>query len=667
MNIDRAITYSLLAHIRNSGTLVKGPLDIFIPLVKRALSIMNNEGVFKGKSILEIKSFTDKLYSIDFPVPVLNKILDEICREINTQEVTYFALYKDGAFSINQYSFDDYESVIKTQEEEAKELEELFASFCKTAGLSHGNKDSIFLFIEKSKYALSKYISNRQSPNGEDFTDEARFIEFFKKIPPVYDRIKNIYLGSIISGYLEYNPENISLDIELLLDTNFLLGLLDLNTPESTHTCGTLLEIAKKQGFKITVLKDTIEETKSLLEAKANNFDRSFLHKKVNPEDVYNACERRNLSRSDLERIADNLDNKIHELKISLVANTDKLAGEAKFTEEYKLFESFRNTKKSALHDAMAILYVKKKRGNRIKEFEKVNAWFVNNSIEGSNIIFKDGFLPETIKADDLLNIMWLSNPQVSNHVEGEDLAKIGLTSIISLTLNKGLPKSQILRELDDNIHKYASEELSDSDIVRVATRITNKQLLDIEELNELAEKDKIAFVKRLEEEAKEQKRIEDETYEKLEKLFTDLMEKSEAVDDLKRRIKKGQVKKDKQAEEKLRESENRTREVLREQWYKKQVNRWRRKTWIEFLIGLFLFIGAIIYLFAICSWDLTTVSENYKAIKSNFILSLGLNLAVLIFTGITIKTLYDKYRNHSNIVNYKKDLIVPEELKELP
>ena len=71
MNKEKAITYSLLTHIRNTGTLAKGPINIFIPLIKRTLSKMNSEGIFKGKSILEIKKASDKLYQIDFPVPVL--------------------------------------------------------------------------------------------------------------------------------------------------------------------------------------------------------------------------------------------------------------------------------------------------------------------------------------------------------------------------------------------------------------------------------------------------------------------------------------------------------------------------------------------------------------------------------------------------------------------
>ena len=54
-------------------------------------------------------------------------------------------------------------------------------------------------------------------------------------------------------------------------------------------------------------------------------------------------------------------------------------------------------------------------------------------------------------------------------------ITEIGLTSTIALTLSQNLPKAKILRELDDNIHKYAEEKISDEDIVRVATRITNK------------------------------------------------------------------------------------------------------------------------------------------------------------------------------------------------
>ncbi|MBC8882887.1 hypothetical protein H9X57_04390 [Flavobacterium piscinae] len=97
-----------------------------------------------------------------------------------------------------------------------------------------------------------------------------------------------------------------------------------MNTPESTHTCNTLLQIAKNQKFKIRILKDTIEETKNLLEQKAKHFDKSFLQRKVYPEDIYNACDRKGYNKNDIERISDNLENEISKLGISII-NDEKI------------------------------------------------------------------------------------------------------------------------------------------------------------------------------------------------------------------------------------------------------------------------------------------------------------------------------------------------------
>jgi hypothetical protein len=681
MNKERAITYSLLAHIRNTGTLAKGPIDIFIPLIKRALSKMNSLGIFQGKSILEIKKTADELYFIDFPIPVLKKILNEISKEVNTTEKTHFVLYNDGAFSIKEFTFVEFEEIIESQAKDIDELEDLFKQFCETSELKIENTESIFKFIEKNKFNLSKYISNSQHTNGFDYTTEAQFVNFFRKIPPIYDKIKNIYLGSIIAGYIEYNSDEAEREIELLFDTNFIVGLLDLNTPESTHTCRTLLDIAKQQKFKIRILKDTIEETKNLLDTKAEYYDKSFLQKKVNPEDVYNACDRRKLNKSDLERIADNLETSIGKFGISILYQTEKLNNEAKFTEEYKIFEKVRNSKKSALHDATAILHINKTRKIKIKEFDKVNAWFVNNSTsnDGENIFLKNGFQPESIKADDLLNILWLSNPKVNSKIEGNDLAEIGLTSIISLSLNSNLPKSKILRELDDNIHKYAKEEISDTDIIRVATRITNKQLRDIEELNTLAENDKVEFVKRLEEEANKQKRIEESRIKKLEHIFNDISIRTEELEKSKKEFqakskgidkivleKNDSNSKVSQLEKELIQEKNINRENLRAVWRKNEIKKWRIKGWIE---CFFLTIILLICLFLVyykSNWDWEKTIANILALNSNTIFSSFASFITLIVNAVFINKLIGRYTNPSHINNYIAGLTIPFEIREI-
>lgn len=680
MTKDKAITYSLLAHIRNTGTLAKGPIDIFIPLIKKALSEMNFRGVYEGESLLEIQRIAQELYSIEFPVPVLKRILKEIAKELNTLEETLFFLYDDGSFSLKKYVFSDYEEIIDKKKNSINEIEILFKTFCETSDNKIKKSDSIFTFIEKNKYNLSKYISNCDVSNNDDHTVEAQFVDYFKNIPSVYDIIKSIYLGSIIAGYIEYNSDDKQRDIEILLDTNFLVGLIDLNTPESTHTCRTLINIAKQQNFKIRVLKITIEETQNLLQAKARYFDKSFLQKKVNPEDVYNACDRKNINKLDLERISDNLEKTIGHFGISTIYQK-KLQAEAKRSDEYNRLKNIRNSKQAALHDAVALLHIKKTRINRVRDFDQANSWFVNNSMsaDGESQIYKNGYLPETIKADDLLNILWLSNPSVNKSIAGDDLAEIGLTSIISLTLNNNLPKSRILRELDDNIHKYAKEEISDTDIIRVATRITNKQLKDLEVLNNLAETDKESFVKRLEEEASKQKKIEETRQKKLEDVFQHFSEKMEKLEESHNSYKEKEKsvqnledakvnseQKVKKLEMELLNQRNDKRKLQREIWVGKKLKKWRDKSWIELMICLIGFLIIIIYLLYSNDWNLKSLISEIDSFSNNIVFSTIFSIIWSVFTIIILRSIYDKYRNESNIASFKKNLNIPQEYIEL-
>jgi hypothetical protein len=668
-NKNRALTYSLLAYIRNNNDFLKGPIDIFVPLIKRTLSKLNSQGIFEGKNISEIKTVADKQYSIDFPLPVLKKILQIIAEEINTDDRTNFVLNKDASFQILKFTFTDFDDIINSKNDDIERVENLFKEFKESM-----NKDiiidseSIFKFIEKNKFTLSKYLSDNKELNGDDYTIEAQFVNFFKNSEPIYNLIKDIYIGSILTCYIEFKPENIKNDVELVLDTNFVIGLLDLNTPESTHTCRTLISIAKSIGYKISVFQCTIDETENLLKVKALNFDKSFLQRKVNPEDVYNACDRRDLSRVDLERISDNLIKELQIFEINIYYNHDNYTREAKHSSEYAFFKTVRNSDYSALHDATIITYVKKKRNRNIYDFEKVNCWFVNNSTSFyvENLRLTDKKQPETIKADDLLNILWLSSPSINSKINVEELANIGLSSSISLTLNKNLPKAKLLKELDDNISKYSEENISDADIVRVATRITNKQLTDIEEINELAKTSKELFVKRLQDEAELQKKIEKEQIRKLDIVFKSFKSQNNQVIELKNEYKRkiDKIDKDKsdlsEANQKIKKQGEEIYNLKVENFIDKKIEKWRNNAKIKLAISVTFLIAIIFGAFYYNNFD---ISKTINYCKENIFLSFLISFSLFIINGWFFKSLYDRYESHSNIENYRKGLKIPENL----
>jgi len=659
MNGQKAVTYSLLAHIRNNASLIDGPLDIFVPLIKRAISHMNKDKIFSGESLIEINEYSQKLYDIDFPVPVLRRILEIIALEVSESGQGAFFLHEDNSFSIANYTFTEFDETVRQRKEEIGKLEELFQDFCGESNIKIGDRKSIFSFLEKNKLSLGKYLSNSElTDKTEDFTAEAQFIKYFKKIPVVYDLLKSLYLGSLLSEYIEYSPENVDMDVELLLDTNFIISLIDLNTVESTKTCNTLIDIAKSQGYKLSILIETIEEIKFLLAKKAETLNTTYLVKKIYAEDILNACQRRSLTKVDIERIIDNIESTLHKSDISIITDYNEIKKEALESDDYEYYKSKRMSDISAKHDVYALYYVKNKRGYRkLHNFSDVNCWFVNNAITRgyTKSSYENSYQPEIIKADDLLSILWLSNPQVNSLVSLDQLADIGISSLVSLTFTESLPKTAIIQELEDNIQKYAKEDIKTQDIIRVATRIADKQLTNIEELNKLAKEDQEKFVNKLEEEAQKQSEIEAERLASLAKIvekfeegmseIEKIREKDEEKAETIKELKVKDLSKDRkihELEDEIKKRDNKSKQLKIDE----RISIWRRNSRLIFIgsLGISLISFSILYFYFPGYID-------HKAVKFT-----GGGLVTLII-WFSSKHVYDSHFNHSNISNYKNEI----------
>lgn len=488
----RAITYGILAHINNTKRLTNGQLDLFVPIVKKAMSRITELDELKGENIGEIGSSVMAQFGIDIPIPVLRNILKLIAKELNNNNEILFELNNDDSFWIKKFIFSDFDEAIQTSEKNVKRIQELFEKFCKLSKVQSDECD-IIRFIEKNIISLSAYLARTESTINQDYSIEARFVEFFKNTD-VYDQIRNLFLGALLTSYLTYHPDELKTDVTLLLDTNFIVSMLDLNTPESTKTCRQLIEIGSQLGFNFQVLKDTIEETQGLLYYKADSIDNSAILGIINREDICNACKRRHLNKTDLQRIADNLEETLLvSFQVTIVPYTEKIKNTAKYSQEFGILKKYRSSEKSALHDAMCIQFVREKRGPKpITEFAKVNCWWVNNAINHDNepdnistiLSSRRLGLPEMIKVDDLLCILWLSSPSIDVNV----VVDTSLTSLVASTLIQNLPKARIIKELDDNIRKYKNENITERDVYNLSIRIANGQIKDLEQINVSAE-----------------------------------------------------------------------------------------------------------------------------------------------------------------------------------
>lgn len=691
----RAIAYSFLAHIRNSGTFVDGPLDIFIPIVKNALSELYPNGAVKGAALTEITGKIQERFGLDIPTPVMHNIMRKIADTVNTsngkQDITIFS---DGAFTIEKFIFEEYKEQIQSSKDEVGKVLKLFREFCCIYKLGDTvNESDLIGFIEQNRADISYYLSHE--PKKENCTNSivAQFVTMFRNAPQVYETLRNIYLGSMLTSYLTYQPQNVMMGVELLLDTNFIVSLLDLNTPESTKTCSTFIETSKSLGYTFTVLKDTIEEFRSLLSYKAQYLNQAIIAKSINKEDIYNACDRRNLNCADLERIADNIDETLtQQFGVRIIPHTEKLKGKARYSNEYNSFKKIRSTEKSALHDAMAVQYVKGKRGNKpIYDFDKVNCWFVNNAIshcsehvEQLERLQKDYTAqPEIIKVDDLLNIIWLSNP--SNGVVNTDFLDMGIASMVSYNLNSTLPKARIIRELDENIQKYRNDgTITDKDVVRLSARIVQRQIDDVQALNELAKKDGAKFAAKVKEEATKQEQVDNERALKLDMLMKSMVKGIEELHQNKEKLDQRYHEKMinlKEQEQAFREKSNQlaireqeSKEQLHKAWIRennRRKSKWKKyqntefckkkKLWSRIFWGVIALLMVIIFLCIFVFGE-----EVLKFISINSILSIVSSLFFLCFSGIIVKNYSDWCHNPNYEEKFKNNLNRLPEMQEI-
>lgn len=712
----RAIAYSFLAHAHNNGNFSEGPLDVFTPIVKHALSELYPESTVKGANIAELSSAIEERFGLEFPYPVIGLIMSRIAKMVNTESgVEDIILYDDGAFVINKFSFESYKESIQKSKMEVSSVINLFKKFCSIYDISgNASETDLLHFIEQNKADVSYYLSHDIKGSEKQSILAAQFVDFFKQAPTIYDTLRNLYLGSLLTSYLTYQPTEVKLDVELVLDTNFIVSLLDLNTVESTKTCNTLINMCKKLGYKFTVLKDTVEEFQALMNYKAQSLGSAIIARTINKEDIYNACDRRKLTKTDLERIADNIEDILsNKFGFYIIPHTEKWRKPAKFSHEYEILKKIRSSEKSALHDATAILYIREKRDNKkIKRFEDIRCWFVNNSISHNGELDAnvESFLgdttaqPEIIKADDLLNIIWLTSPSLG---WDKDVIDLGLTSMVSYTINSSLPKARIIKELDENIQKYSAlNNITDKDVLRLATRIAHRQIEDVQLLNDTARRDEVEFAKRVKEESEKQKAVETENAQKLQSLMdsvkglieslkqnkenqeekykvqlTELTEKESNLQLKEANIAKREkvlhdetnalLAKSNEQEQQLRQlwaKENNHRRNKRDEYITSIINDEKRKAKKWFIISLVILA---IFIASLCC-TIFLIPNDYQLPNTwnikiiSIIASSLLSLIMSIWTIFIARHYYNWYKNPSFEKN-KRDLIsIPEDLLNL-
>jgi len=451
-------TYSLLGYLKETSSSKAAISELYIPLVKKAMSEYAKEHElveFKGRSLKEIVDKVFDVFEINIPLPILGKILESIEQEINNKSI--FELFSDGSFIIKSYIFNEIDELFAQEGKNIQLLKDDYYSYCSENGCPYDFEElkkfilaqNIELFSDKRSdlldldYFVPKYVSERINNNS------------------IFDLMGKIYLGSIIESYLKQNITTKVTDSELLLDTNFFISLIDLNTEDAFHTCNQVYDLCRQLGYRFTMLYSTYDQIHVLLSNRINDFGNKDYIGSVRCADVFSACIRRNLDKTTLERIKDNVYKTIEKKGITIIkeAQIREIVEKASRSKEYKdLIQSRQYNKESALNDIVAKYYVEKKRGQNVKEFIDAKCWFLHNSYSPYDYSYgrkiHDRYL---ISANELLVLLWLSNPAQGQSININDITKSGLASYITKYRKAKMPS----RETLTLIKKRADEALA--------------------------------------------------------------------------------------------------------------------------------------------------------------------------------------------------------------
>lgn len=529
--MDSQVAFCLLAEIKSKRSNVKSLIEIFQELVETLFSINYPDDNIKGR-IEDLRNDFIIVYHIEIPFPTLKIILSNIKIKYGDK----IQLHQDYSFIIQKDTFPDYHDDVCKNERDIDDLKLLYAQYCKT-NKTEAHHGDLFAFIEQYKRQLVSYINNPTELSQVSWNQSViDFISLINGIPQYKKIFEKLIMGSIMSSYFDICVDNDPVKKRLLLDTNFIVSLMDLHSEESHISTETILELSKRAGYTVEVLPETIKETQNLLERKSREIDRITIFASQRPHTIEAGCTRRKITSQTLLIQSDRLEYFLLDNGVKVISDekNKKLLYEVKNTDIYEKIKNRPFNKDGVIHDAVAMNYIKEIRNKNARNFSEVDAFFVTDTSGFlENKVSTSVQLPFVIRADELLNILWLSNPIMDSTFLTSNILRI-----MTVFLEKKLPDKEMLARIDEKIENLKEYGLDENACVNLAINIAEidtrqlTELINIEEHELFVEKISELALNAMKSKRTEEERKNKEFGELLEYLEDEKkIEKKEAMD----------------------------------------------------------------------------------------------------------------------------------------
>ena len=487
-NTIAILSYAVLSEKYNNGESI---ILSFAPLVEDLLASISEDSVQK--------SFLVDLYKERYGYPMPPAILNEILNSLQRNKKIEFL--KNDYIEIKRKNL---EEVSLEYNATLNKLKSTFSYFAKENGIDIKPSETVSIFIDfmlSHAVDLNSFFNYLNEENEINYDHDNKnnkiIVDFLMKIrlenSKLFDLLNDIFYGMTLSSILQLDQAKIQ-DLEkntgiteLIVDSNYVFRLLDLQTKYENESTAYTHNLAHNAGIKFYILPETLEQIASTLDGFLDSINpHTSLALSQYGDDIFSGIHsayiRRGLTSSKIYEIITNLqDNLKSDFHIDI---WEKAKGEI-IDSDNEALESMRkfkpNTEIEGLkHDLLLIKTVDISRPTYIPEMSKAKIWVLsddNKLMRWSSSKYNKKRIPECLTESQLSTILWLKAPKQINSK--------ALENVIFALRNQSLINKEQYKRISDAIEKQKCRFADDKRKLNAMSLLFSTKCLSLDEIED--------------------------------------------------------------------------------------------------------------------------------------------------------------------------------------